>query len=222
MADATHSEIRAGLLCTGWKMSAAPEEIIKPLKLDLGCGKNKKEGFLGVDSRPFDGVDIVLDICGGNAIHDIETGDLASLVRAPKTFKKWPWADNSVDEVHCSHMLEHLKPKERIHFANELWRVLKVGSKAAITTPHYASVRAYGDLTHEWPPVVTFWYLYLNKEWRTNNAPHNDEYVCDFDHGYGFGLHPTVQTRNQDYQNYAVVHLLEGAQDLFVTLIKRA
>jgi predicted SAM-dependent methyltransferase len=169
------------------------------VKLDLGCGKNKKEGFLGVDCIPFEGVDVVCNL--GNDV--------------------WPWEDKSVDEVHCSHMLEHLKPKERIHFANELYRVLKVGAKAAISTPHYASVRAFGDLTHEWPPVVTFWYLYLNKEWRTSQAPHNTEYTCDFDHGYGFGLHPMVQLRNQDYQNYAVIHLLEGAQDLLVTLTRR-
>jgi hypothetical protein len=32
------------------------------LKLDLGCGKNKKPGFLGVDSRKFDGVDWVADL----------------------------------------------------------------------------------------------------------------------------------------------------------------
>lgn len=133
----------------------------------------------------------------------------------------WPWDHNSVDEVHCSHMLEHLTAKERIHFANELFRVLKPGAKATIITPHFASVRAYGDLTHQWPPVVSFWYLYLNAAWRKENAPHNDEYTCDFDHGYGFGLHPTVQARNQEYQNYAVVHLLEGAQDLYVTLTKR-
>lgn len=169
------------------------------VKLDLGCGKNKREGFLGVDSRSFDGVDVVCD-----------------LGKEP-----WPWENNSVDEVHCSHLLEHLTPVERIHFANELCRVLKQGAKAAIITPHYASVRAYGDLTHQWPPVVSFWYLYLNAEWRNLNAPHNDTYTCDFDNGYGFSLHPTVQTRNIEYQNYAVVHLLEGAQDLYTTLTKR-
>ena len=168
------------------------------MKLDLGAGKRKKEGFIGVDSRPFEGVDQVADLT-----------------------KPWPWDHNSVDEVHCSHMLEHLTPKERIHFANELFRVLKPGAKATIITPHFGSVRAYGDLTHQWPPVVSFWYLYLNAAWRKENAPHNDEYTCDFDHGYGFGLHPTVQIRNQEYQNYAVVHLLEGAQDLYVTLTKR-
>jgi hypothetical protein len=169
------------------------------LKIDIGCGKNKKEGFIGVDILNLKGVDIILD--AGN--------------------DKWPWEDNSVDEVHCSHFLEHLVPKERIHFANELGRVLKKGSKATIITPHYGSVRAYGDLTHQWPPVVQMWYCYLNKEWRAENAPHNLFYTCDFDHGWGYGLHPTIMTRNVEYQNYAVTHLLEGAQDLHVTLTKR-
>jgi hypothetical protein len=180
-------------------MSAVLEPVPQPIKLDLGSGKKKKEGFLGVDSIAFEGVDVVCNL-----------GE-----------DTWPWESNSVEEVHCSHMLEHLKPRQRIHFANELFRVLKQGAKAQVITPHYASVRAYGDLTHEWPPVVSFWYLYLNQKWREENAPHNTEYTCDFDHGYGFGLHPTVQARNQEYQNYAVIHLLEGAQDLHVTLIKR-
>src|SRR4030042_4794091 len=95
------------------------------MKLDLGCGKNKREGFIGVDVRAFDGVDQVIDLS------------------AP-----WPWEDNSVDEVNCSHMVEHLKAEERIHFVNELFRVMKQSAKCTIIVPHWASCRAYGDLTH--------------------------------------------------------------------------
>lgn len=181
-------------------MSAIPKaEPVAPLRLDLGAGTRPKEGFVAVDSRAFAETHIVCDL--GKEV--------------------WPWDQNTVDEVHCSHMVEHLKPAERIHFANELHRVLKPGAKATIITPHAFSVRAFGDLTHEWPPVVSFWYLYLNAEWRKANAPHNDGYTCDFDHGYGFGLHPNIQARNQEYQNHAVVHFVEGAQDLYVTLTKR-
>ena len=169
------------------------------MKLDLGCGQHKREGFIGVDSFAFEGVDTVCNL--GKA--------------------QWPFEDSSVEEVHCSHMLEHLTASERVHFINELYRVLKPAARATIITPHFVSVRAYGDLTHQWPPVVSFWYLYLNRAWRTDNAPHNIEYTCDFDHTYGFGLHPTIQARNAEYQNYAVVHLVEGAQDLHVTLTAR-
>lgn len=169
------------------------------MKLDLGCGKNKREGFIGVDSRPFEGVDIVADL------------------RQP-----WPWDHGSIEEVHCSHFVEHLTAPERIHFANELHRVLKPGGKATLITPHWASSRAYGDLTHQWPPVSEMWLQYLNKEWRESQAPHNDTYTCDFDSTYGYGLHPWLLARNQDYQNHAVVYYKEAAQDLIATLTKRA
>lgn len=167
------------------------------MKLDLGCGKNKKEGFIGVDSRPFDGVDVVTDLR-----------------------KPWPWENDSVDEVHCSHFVEHLTAPERIHFANELHRVLKTGGKAAIITPHWASARAYGDLTHQWPPVAEWWYFYLSKDWRATNAPHNDEYTCDFSATWGYGLHPSLLARNQEYQNHAATFFKEAAQDLHASLTK--
>jgi SAM-dependent methyltransferase len=160
------------------------------MKLDLGAGKNKKEGFIGVDSRAFDGVDVVADLS-----------------------QPWPWADGVVDEVHCSHMVEHLTAPQRIHFVNELYRVLKVGGKAAIITPHWSSARAYGDLTHQWPPVSEFWFYYLAKAWR--------DYTCDFDATWGYSLHPTLMTRNQEFQQFAMNFYKEAAQDLHATLTKR-
>lgn len=168
------------------------------MKLDLGCGKNKLEGFIGVDSRAFEGVDVVADLS-----------------------KPWPWQDETVDEVHCSHMVEHLTATERIHFVNELYRVLKKGGKATVITPHWASARAYGDLTHQWPPVAEWWYFYLGKAWRDVNAPHNDAYTCDFDATWGYQLHPALLVRNQEYQQFALNNYKEAAQDLYATLIKR-
>ena len=169
------------------------------LKLDLGCGIRKKEGFIGVDERKFDGVDIV---------HDLAT--------------KWPWKDNTVDEVHCSHFVEHLNAKQRIHFVNELYRVLRPDAKAAIIVPYWASSRAYGDLTHQWPPVGEMWFYYLDKNWRKDNAPHNDFYKCDFICTWGYGMHQQIMAKNQEYQQFAINFYKEAAQDLFATLTKRA
>jgi SAM-dependent methyltransferase len=167
-------------------------------KLDLGCGKNKKEGFIGVDSKEFPGVDLV---------HDLT--------------KPWPWPDNCVDAVHCSHFVEHLKAEERILFVNELYRVLKPKAQAAIICPHWASTRAYGDLTHQWPPVCEMWFHYLSKTWRDENAPHNDFYLCDFETTYGYGLNPTILTRSQEYQQFAVAFYKESVQDIHATLTKK-
>lgn len=171
----------------------------KPLlKLDLGCGKNKREGFTGVDIRKFDGVDLVADLT-----------------------KPWPWKDGSVEEVNCSHFLEHLTAPERVHFANELFRVLKQGGKAQIVTPHWCSCRAYGDMTHQWPPVSEFWFYYLSKPWREVNAPHNDGYVCDFDATWGYGMAQPLATMNQERQQFALANYKEAAQDLVATLTKK-
>jgi hypothetical protein len=166
------------------------------LKLNLGCGKTVMDGFEGADSRDF-GQKHKLDLT-----------------------KTWPWKDESVDEAHSSHFVEHLDVKGRIHFANELYRVLRVGAKCLIITPNWSSARAYGDLTHQWPPVSEFWFLYLNKGWREVNAPHNDFYTCDFDSTGGWSLHQAIVNRNQEYQMHALTFWKEAGPDLITTLTK--
>jgi SAM-dependent methyltransferase len=175
------------------------------LKLDFGCGPNKREGFKGVDIIAFDGVDYVMDITG-----------------AP-----WQFEDNSVDEAHASHFLEHLTAPQRVVFFNELYRVLKPKAQCTIITPHWASSRAYGDPTHQWPPVCEFGYFYLSRKWREDNAPHADAkhsstgYSCDFDATWGYSLHPSLGVRNEEWQQFAINFYKEAAQDLIATVTKR-
>lgn len=180
-------------------MSALPDEE-KLLKLDLGCGPNPKEGFTGVDIRDFSGVSVV---------HDLR--------------KPWPWGDSTVSEAHCSHFLEHLTGAERIHFFNELWRVLERGGKCTIITPHWASNRAYGDPTHLWPPVSEMAYMYVSKEWREKNAPHvdggPDGYTCDLAATWGYSMHQELVPRNFEYQSHALKFWKEAAADLIATVV---
>jgi SAM-dependent methyltransferase len=188
------------------------------VKLDLGCGPNKREGFLGVDCRFIPGVDRICD-----------------LSKTPWTLRYWktykngksaivpgdtPLEDDSVDEVYASHLVEHLTWPERVHFFNELHRVLKAGAKATIVIPHWASSRFYGDPTHK-EPMSEFAFYYLLKSWRDANAPHTD-YVCDFDATWGYSLHPALTTRNTDYQQNAIAWWKEACQDTIATLTKRA
>lgn len=175
------------------------------VKIDVGCGPNKKEGFIGVDSIAFPGVDHV-----------------CAVGREPL-----PFGDGTVEEAHASHFVEHLTALERIQFVNELHRVLAPKGKATIITPHWASNRAYGDLTHQWPPVAEMWFYYLLKSWRDTNAPHTDSanwplgYSCDFDASWGYSLHESLNTRNAEFQQFALQNYKEAAQDLHATLIKR-
>lgn len=167
-----------------------------PLRLDLGCGTKKREGFTGCDSRAFPGVDAVCNLGA----------------------EKWPWADSSVDEVYSCHMLEHLNAQERIHFVNELHRVMKPGTKAQIIVPHWCSSRAYGDLTHAWPPVSEFWPNYLSAKWRSTEAPHNDFYTCDFECVAVVTFNPALMVKSEGYRADAVAWYKEAAHDLVFTL----
>jgi hypothetical protein len=176
-----------------------------PLRLDLGCGPNKKEGYIGLDRISFDGVDHVVDLA----------------------CCRWPFDDASVADAHTSHFVEHLTSVERVHFCNELYRVLKSGAKCTVIVPHWASSRAYGDPTHQWPPVGEMWFMYLRQEWRDQNAPHTDikhwpeGFACDFDATWGYGLNPAIGARNAEFQQFAANHYREAIYDLHATLIKR-
>ena len=186
--------------------AAVPASVVigpaPSLRLDLGCGTNKKQGFMGVDVIAFEGVDVVCDL-------GKET---------------WPWADGSVEEAHCSHFVEHLafnpERPERIHFVNELYRVLKKGGKATIITPHWCSPRQWGDYTHR-EPVSEWWYFYLNADWRKKNAPHDTAYTCDFDATPpGYAPNPALQVYNQERVMYALTWYKSAADDMIATLIK--
>ena len=92
------------------------------MKLNLGGGLIKKEGFINVDILK--GADIVWD-----------------LNKAP-----YPFKDESIDYIFCSHTLEHLKEPEL--FFNEVQRILKRGGACEIIVPHYKYVGAYSNFGH--------------------------------------------------------------------------
>jgi hypothetical protein len=175
---------------------------VELLKLDFGCGPNKRENFHGVDSTAFAGVDTVLD-----------------LTKTP-----WPWDDNSVAEAHASHFVEHLTQWQRVAFFNELYRVLVPNGTCQMIVPHWASCRAYGDPTHQWPPWSEFAFYYLKKDWRMANAPHSDVSIrpdgfsCDLEATWGYTMRPDLTVRNQEYQQFAMANYKECILDTIATL----
>jgi hypothetical protein len=174
------------------------------VKIDIGCGPNKKDGFIGIDRIDFTGVD---------QVHDVVRDGI-------------PFAANEVEEIHCSHFLEHLRAFERTAFINEMWRVMKVGAKATIICPHWSSCRAYGDPTHAWPPVSEFFFFYLNRKWRSENAPHTDVkylasgYACNFETTWGYLMAGELAKRNPEFQQFALTYYKDAIQDIHATLTK--
>jgi SAM-dependent methyltransferase len=148
-----------------------------------------------VDSQKFPGVDVVMDL----------EQDL------------WPWKDNSVEEVYSSHFLEHLPGASRIKFFNELYRILKPGGTAQIITPDWSHACAYGDPTHQWPPMSGWYPLYLQKAWRDANAPHVP-YTCDFEWSTAMSWDPWLNTRAE--KEFPMQRYINSTRDLIVNLSK--
>lgn len=177
----------------------------KEIRLDLGCGPNKRDGHIGIDSIRFPGVDHVLDLGS----------------------KRLPYKDGTVTSIWTSHFVEHLTATERCHLFNEAHRVLIPKGQMVMVVPFWGSSRAYGDPTHQWPPIGEMWFYYLNREWRKSNAPHTDKkhwaqgYDCDFDATWGVAMHPEFAGRSPETQQFAATFYKEAVQDIQATLTKR-
>ena len=178
--------------------------VTTPIKLDLGCGKECREGFIGVDRHKFPGVKVIADLT-----------------------KKWPWDNDSVAEIHMSHILEHFTGVERVHIFNEMDRVLQKGGTALIVTPSWASARAYGDFDHKWPPVSEQLYAYLSREWRLDKAPDTDisnnpqGYTCNLNATVGWsGFHPELAGKSDAARMWWLTFGKEAAFDLMATITK--
>jgi hypothetical protein len=101
-------------------------EPIQSLVLDLGCGKNKYPGSVGMDNVPHEGVDMV---------HD--------LLDFP-----YPFKEESIQKVRLSHVLEHFVIEDIVKILGEASRILRKDGELEITVPHVSSLVAFGDPTH--------------------------------------------------------------------------
>lgn len=183
------------------KIDIAPEKTL--LKLDLGCGNNKKEGFFGVD--------IVKE--GTQA--DVE----CDLLEFP-----WPFDAESVGEMFSSHYVEHIPQKLRPLFFEEAYRVLSIGGKFMIVTPFAWSNRAIQDFTHEWPPICPETYLYFNRAWRELNKLNYGHYdlKCDFEiETCNFILNEDSVKKTNEEKSLLVKNNINVVDDMVVVLKKR-
>lgn len=186
------------------------------MKLSLACGSNKPEGFKGVD-----------------IIKTKDTDYVQNLMQFPwKQFKT-----KSVDEIECSHYVEHIphgngSEDPFFQFFDEIHRILvpaefdkenpniPVKGFARIICPYYSSIRAWQDPTHM-RAISEASFLYLNKEWRTNNKLDHYPVKCDFDFFYNYAIDPSIVQRNDEYRGNAIRTQINAVTDIVVTLVKR-
>lgn len=94
------------------------------VSLDIGCGKQKKEGCYGVDRIDNDSVDVVANL--NEPLHVLP--------------------DNIAKYVYSSHVLEHVD--DLISVMNEIYRISAPDADIVITVPHFSDVFGYSDPTH--------------------------------------------------------------------------
>lgn len=169
------------------------------VKLDLGCGRKPRAGFIGVDMSA---------ACSPDVLHDLRT-------------MPWPFDDASVDEVYSGHFLEHLDGEERIAFMEELYRVLRPGGTALIVTPYWSWVGAVQDPTHKWPPIAEQSYHYFSKALREQMGVDFYPIRCDFDVSFGFSVLPQFAHLPKAELDRARAHSLNVVAELRATLVRR-
>ena len=110
------------------------------MKLNIGAGDEKIDGFVSVDYDKN---------CNPDYCFDIEKDP-------------WPFEDNSVDEVIAHHVLEHLG-EGYFHVIQELYRVCKHGALIDILVPHHRHEYFADDPTHRRPITVAGMWLFSKK-----------------------------------------------------------
>lgn len=184
------------VLDTGDPKMGHDSEDKKYLKIDLACGQNKQPGYWGVDIWEGPGVDQVVN-----------------LEQYP-----WPWVDNSVSDLFCSHYIEHVS--DLIPFMEECYRILVPDGKLVVLAPYYTSMRCWQDPTHK-QAISEASFLYYNAGWRQANRLTHYPIKSDFDFGYSYILAPEWAGRSPEAQQFAIRHYWNVVSDIHLTLTKR-
>ena len=106
------------LFITVFKRDLNRYHDIKSMKLEIGCGPNKKKGFYGIDLFNYPGVDKIVDVDSGI-----------------------PFKDNSVKEIYTAHVLEHVRKFEFV--IEEIYRVCAPNAKITIKVPYFSGKSAF-------------------------------------------------------------------------------
>lgn len=119
------------------------------MKLNLGCGMRKLDGFVNADRSPHCNPDILVD--------------LESL--------PWPFDTSSAREILLSHVLEHIGQSPQLYLAiiQELYRVCADGALVRIIVPHPRHDDFITDPTHVRPITAQGLEMFSkrkNREWQ--------------------------------------------------------
>lgn len=93
------------------------------VRVNLGCGNEVREGFLGADLYPCEAADLLCDLT-----------------------RSLPFGDSTVDEFLLDNFIEHVPDIPAL--MKELVRAARPGASITIITPHFTSASSWRDPTH--------------------------------------------------------------------------
>ena len=93
--------------------------------LDIGCGRHKTPGAVGMDSNPRSDADV---------LHDLDV-------------VPYPFPDDEFDLIVGNQVIEHVD--DVLAVVAELYRVAKPGGLIRLDTPHFSDIASYTDPTHK-------------------------------------------------------------------------
>lgn len=203
--------------------------LINELKLDLACGDNKKDGFKGIDVVKTEATDYVVDL---------------------QVFP-WPIESNSVEEINCSHYIEHIP---HTNYKAELEKILdnsttfeefkqnlkdskpEVDGFIKFINELYRILKPGGTAKLVAPyyssirtigdpthirPIGDSTFWYLSKEWLKNNKLEHYGIDCDFDVKLSYYITNEMTLKSEEVRMKAMLHDLNVVDDIIVDLTKK-
>ncbi len=175
------------------------------VRVDLACGKRKKEGFIGVDKVATEKTDIV---------HD--------LMVFP-----WPFKDDEVYEFNCEHFVEHIPmtlpsgENGLIRFMEEAYRCLMPGGTIRFAAPYYSSIEAWQDPTHVRAISERTFVYFDRKAMQAADLDHYDIKTNFEAVSRIYRLHPENEAYSDERRAYMMKHYFNIVQEFQIVLRKK-
>lgn len=133
------------------------------IRLHLGCGETRLEGFVNIDVRETCATDVVRDVT-----------DLSC------------YGDESVARIETYHMIEHLSEADGYRLLRECWRILRPLGVIVIECPN---IKACGEALHQSIPNSRGWRMAFEgiygQRYATDDE-HGDRHAVGLHHQWGY------------------------------------
>lgn len=203
-------------------------KLINEPRLDLACGNNKRENFKGVDLVKTESTDYVVD-----------------LQQFP-----WPIESESVEEINCSHYIEHIP---HTNYRAEINKILEESNNFEEFKTNFKNnppeldgfIKFINEIYRILKPggtvkIIAPYYSsirsigdpthirqigdstvwYLSNKWITDNKLDHYKFKCNFEVKLSYYVTNEMTLRSEEVRNKAIVHDLNVVDDIIIDLIK--